>query len=183
MSQYCNYVAQSTDKDIELHREYHDNSYGFPIASDNELFGRFILEINQAGLSWLTILKKQSAFRSAYSNFDVQSVAGYTQVDVERLLGDESIIRNRLKIEAVIYNARSIVEIQSEYGSFGGWLEQNSPLELSEWVKLFKRHFRFVGVEIVNEFLMSSGYLSGAHSEECPCIAKSQPKTPCGCNI
>jgi DNA-3-methyladenine glycosylase I len=151
----------------DLHQEYHDFHYGFPIHDDNELFGRLILEINQAGLSWETILKKQKAFRTAYSNFDIASVAAYTDADFERLMNDSGVIRNRLKINAAIENAKTIMNIQVEYGSFENWLNTHHPLKKEEWVKLFKKTFKFTGGEIVNEFLMSIGMLSGAHIDDC----------------
>ena len=150
-----------------LHKNYHDNYYGFPIHDDNELFGRLVLEINQAGLSWETVLKKEAAFRKAYHNFNIKKVAAYTQKDVERLLNDAGIIRNRLKINAAIENAKTILLLQKEYGSFEKWLEHHHPKLKEEWVKLFKQTFRFTGGEIVNEFLMSTGYLPGAHDEDC----------------
>lgn len=151
-----------------IHKNYLDNHYGFPIHDDNELFGRLILEINQAGLSWEIILKKETTFRSAYSNFNIQKIAAYTEKDRARLLSDTGIIRNKLKINAAIENAKTIIELQKEHGSFEKWLEINHPKTKEEWVKLFKKTFRFTGGEIVNEFLMSIGYLKGAHNENCP---------------
>jgi DNA-3-methyladenine glycosylase I len=169
MSTYCDYIqAGGTDEAYQLHKIYHDTQYGFPIESDDELFGRLILEINQAGLSWTTILKKQENFRKAYSGFNVKKVAKYGERDRERLLNDTGIIRNRLKVNAAIYNAGKIVQLQKEYGSFKQWIEAHHPLTKEEWVKLFKKTFRFTGGEIVNEFLMSTGYLPGAHAYGCP---------------
>lgn len=175
---YCDYIATSNDSAIEYHKEYHDKYYGFPIYDDNELFGRLILEINQAGLSWSTILKKEQNFRKAYSNFDIKSVANYGIEDEARLLSDVGIIRNRLKVNAAIQNAKSILEIQNEYGSFKNWLDQNHPKTKDEWVKIFKKVFKFTGGEIVNEFLTSSGYLEGAHSSDCPIYKKVLDKNP-----
>jgi DNA-3-methyladenine glycosylase I len=156
------------DEKKALHKNYHDNHYGFPIHNDNELFGRLILEINQAGLSWEIILKKEATFRAAYNNFNIQKIAAYTEKDKERLLADTGIIRNKLKVNAAIENAKTIIELQKEYGSFEKWLEINHPKTKEEWVKLFKKTFRFTGGEIVNEFLMSIGYLKGAHTDSCP---------------
>ncbi|SUA36474.1 DNA-3-methyladenineglycosylase I [Neisseria zoodegmatis] len=169
---YCDFAnALPLDTD-NPNKHYHDHAYGFPIAGDNELFERLLLEINQAGLSWTLILKKQKAFQTAYSGFDIATVAAYTEADVERLLNDAGIIRNRLKIRAAVYNAGQIMLLQNEYGSFKNWLDVHHPLCLPEWVKLFKKHFKFVGGEIVNEFLMSTGYLKGAHAEHCPIYEK-----------
>lgn len=162
-----------------LHQRYHDNHYGFPIHDDNELFGRLLMEINQAGLSWETILRKENAFRDAYDQFDVAKVAAYDETDRIRLLADAGIIRNRLKINAAIANARTITELQQAYGSFQQWLDHHHPMPLQEWMKLFKKTFKFTGGEIVNEFLMSTGYLPGAHDPDCPihgAILRAGPK-------
>ena len=165
---YCNYIPTIAEPRRSLHKNYHDNHYGFPIHDDNELFGRLIMEINQAGLSWETILKKEAGFRKAYDNFDIKTVAAYTDKDRERLLSDINIIRNKLKVNAAIENAKIILQLQKEYNSFEKWLEHNHPKTKAEWVKAFKKTFKFTGGEIVNEFLMSIGFLSGAHSEDCP---------------
>ncbi len=162
---YCEFSASRPIGDV--HQIYHDEQYGTPIHDDNELFGRLILEINQAGLSWELMLKKQHNFRKAFSNFDIKTIANYDEDGIQTLLEDAGIIRNRLKINAVIYNAKRIVEIQQEFGSFENWLELHRVYNLQEWVKLFKNNFKFVGGEIVNEFLMSIGYLPGAHHESC----------------
>lgn len=161
-----------------MHKNYHDNHYGFPIHNDNELFGRLIMEINQAGLSWETILKKEKSFRKAYSYFDIKKVAAYTQKDRERLLNDAGIIRNKLKVNAAIENANTILALQKEFGSFEKWLDQHHPKTKEEWVKIFKKTFRFTGGEIVNEFLMSTAYLQGAHSESCPIHQKTIERKP-----
>ena len=163
---YCEYVQNLHEDNV--HRKYHDTQYGFPIDSDNELFGRLILEINQAGLSWTTILNKQENFRKAYDGFDIKTIANYGEKDIKRLLGDAGIIRNKLKINAAIHNANQIVELQKKYGSFKKWLDANHPMELADWVKLFKKTFKFTGGEITNEFLTSTGYLEGAHIKTCP---------------
>ncbi|MFV0417997.1 MAG: DNA-3-methyladenine glycosylase I [Dysgonomonas sp.] len=165
---YCDYVKGLQITQQNVHKKYHDHHYGFPINDDNELFERLVLEINQAGLSWETILKKQEGFKKAYNNFDIETVANYKDDDKTRLLNDSSIIRNKLKIEAAIHNAKVIVSIQKEHGSFKNWLDIQHPKPKEEWVKLFKKTFKFTGGEIVNEFLMSSGYLAGAHDECCP---------------
>jgi DNA-3-methyladenine glycosylase I len=155
-----------------LHGPYHDGEYGFPSRDEAVLFERLILEINQAGLSWATILKKRPAFRTAFAEFDVDRVAGFGPEDVERLMSDPGIIRNRLKILATIDNARRIQELRGSFGSFAGWIDTHHPRSREEWVKLFKKTFRFTGGEIVNEFLMSLGYLPGAHEPDCPVHAR-----------
>ena len=176
---YCSYIEESmVGAQKELHKNYHDNQYGFPIHNDNELFGRLIMEINQAGLSWETILKKEVTFRKAYDNFNIKKVAAYNETDRERLMADPGIIRNRLKINAAIENAKAILALQKEHGSFENWLETYHPLTKLEWVKLFKKTFKFTGGEIVNEFLMSIGFLSGAHTAECPVYNKILKEKP-----
>ncbi|QHV93854.1 DNA-3-methyladenine glycosylase I [Spirosoma endbachense] len=164
---YCRAIDYMPQERQSLHKAYHDHLYGFPIHDDNELFCRLVLEINQAGLSWETILKKESTFRIAYDNFELKTVAAYTDADRERLMADPGIIRNRLKINAAIENAKTILALQAEHGSFEKWLELHHPKTKEEWVKLFKKTFRFTGGEIVNEFLMSIGFLPGAHSADC----------------
>jgi DNA-3-methyladenine glycosylase I len=162
----------------ELHKTYHDQHYGFPIHNDDELFGRLIMEINQAGLSWETILKKEATFRKAYHNFNIKKIAAYTDADRERLMDDAGIIRNRLKINAAIENAKTILGLQKEHGTFENWLKANHPKTKDEWVKLFKKTFRFTGGEIVNEFLMSIGHLPGAHTADCPIYKKAAKEKP-----
>ncbi len=163
--------AASTYCDIApghpFHGPYHDTEYGFPLTDDNALFERLILEINQAGLSWLLMLQKREAFRKAYRNFDVARVARFTATDEARLLADAGIIRNRLKVAAAIENARRICDIAEQHGSFAGWLAAHHPQRKADWVKLFGKTFKFTGGEIVGEFLMSIGYLPGAHREDC----------------
>ena len=169
MSGYCAYVATITD-DNDVDKIYHDKHYGVRIEDDDELFGRLLMEINQAGLSWRTILKKEYGFRVAYHNFSIAKVARYKEKDIARLLSDEGIIRNRLKVNAAIYNANQILQLQKEYTSFSSWLDiQAKELQHNKekWVILFKKHFKFVGGEIVGEFLMSISLLPHAHHKNC----------------
>jgi DNA-3-methyladenine glycosylase I len=175
---YCDLVNNPLFQADPLHKIYHDTLYGFPIESDNELFCRLILEINQAGLNWLTILRKESSFRKAYREFDIGKVARFNARDKERLLQDAGIIRNRLKIEAAIENAKTILQLQQSHGSFLAWLESHHPKTREEWTKLFKNTFRFTGGEIVNEFLMSTGFLPGAHTDDCPIHKKILKQKP-----
>jgi DNA-3-methyladenine glycosylase I len=160
------------------HGPYHDREYGFPVRSNKVLFERLALEINQAGLSWLTVLKKRDSFRAAFDGFDLDRVAGYGNRDRDRLLSNEGIIRNRLKVDAVIENARRIIAIRDKHGSFARWLDQKHPLTKEEWVKLFKKTFLFTGGEITGEFLISTGYLPGAHEKTCPVFARIATKRP-----
>jgi DNA-3-methyladenine glycosylase I len=154
------------------HGPYHENEYGFPLADVAALFERLVLEINQAGLSWLTVLRKRDAFRAAYAGFDVDAVAGFGAAERARLLADAGIIRNRLKIDAAIENARRLLAIRDSHGGFAAWLDAHHPRTKDQWVKLFRATFRFTGPEIVGEFLISTGYLPGAHDETCPVYAR-----------
>lgn len=175
---YCKAIDSLEGDRKELHKKYHDQQYGFPIHDDNELFCRLVLEINQAGLSWETILKKQENFNKAYHKFNIKKVAAYTEADRERLLADAGIIRNRLKINAAIENAKTIIQLQKQYGSFEKWLIQQHPKSKEEWVKIFKKTFKFTGGEIVNEFLLSIGILPGAHDKQCPIYKKTLSAKP-----
>tara|TARA_B100000767_G_C19727423_1_gene520107 strand:+ start:318 stop:881 length:564 start_codon:yes stop_codon:yes gene_type:complete len=175
-NKYCEYVNTLVKEN--LHKIYHDTHYGFPILSDNELFGRLILEINQAGLSWTTILKKQNHFRESFSNFNIKKIANYGEKEINCLLNNPGVIRNKLKINAVIFNAIRILEIQKKHGSFNNWLDKNMTKELDLWVKLFKKNFKFTGGEITKEFLFSTGYLKGAHHEDCPIFKKIEHLNP-----
>lgn len=170
MTTYCDYC--NSHPEDTFNKIYHDTQYGFPLDDDNLLFERLVLEINQAGLSWITILKKADNFRNAYHSFKIERIAKYSEKERERLLADAGIIRNRLKVNAVIVNAQKILELRKAHGSFRGWLDANHPLTKDEWTKLFKKTFVFTGGEIVNEFLMSTGYLPGAHQKDCPVYKK-----------
>ena len=151
-----------------VHGPYHDREYGFPLRKDDKLFERLVLEINQAGLSWLTILNKRENFRAAFDGFDLDRVAAYRRREHSRLMRDAGIIRNRLKIDAAIENARRLIGIRESHGSFTAWLNAHHPQSKADWVKLFKKTFLFTGGEITGEFLLSTGYLPGAHVPACP---------------
>ena len=165
MTSYCQYVREHPEDTFNL--RYHDQEYGRALEADSDLFERFILEINQAGLSWTTILKKQDNFRRAYDGFNIDLIAAYGETDRNRLMNDAGIIRNKLKINAAIENAKRVIGLRPQFGSFKGWLDAHQPAELAEWTKLFKQTFLFTGGEIVREFLVSTGYLPGAHDKDC----------------
>ena len=173
MSSYCDFAPGHP-----VHAHYHDKEYGFPTDDEAVLFERLILEINQAGLSWELMLKKRENFRAAYDGFDVDRVAAYGERDRKRLLNDAGIVRNRLKVNAAIENARRIVDLRRDYGSFAGWIAAQHPLPKEDWVKLFRKTFKFTGGEIVGEFLMSIGYLPGAHREDCPVFRRIARLSP-----
>lgn len=165
LTSYCTAVASGQFSAIHVH--YHDTEYGFPAANDNELFGRLILEINQAGLSWDTVLKKKDSIRKAYADFSVEAIAAFTEKDIERLLNDPGIIRMRKKIEAIIFNANAVLKLQKEAGSFAKWISIQNIENKEDGVKLFKKYFHFTGKEITHEFLMGTGYIKGAHEPTC----------------
>jgi DNA-3-methyladenine glycosylase I len=176
MASYCDYVKVLEEDN--LHKKYHDSEYGFPLHDDNLLFERLCLEINQAGLNWSMILKKKDSFHKAFHKFNIKKVASYNENEIQRLLSNPDIIRNKLKIASVIENAKRIMAIQKEHGTFENWLNKNHPLTLGEWVKLFKKKFKFTGGEIVNEFLVSIGYLPNAHDKTCPIYKKILKESP-----
>jgi DNA-3-methyladenine glycosylase I len=163
MSDYCALAPNHP-----VHAFYHDQEYGFPVMNESALFERLALEIFQAGLSWEIVLKKRSFIKEAFSQFVVDKVAAYDEVEIERLLKDARIIRNNQKIRAIIHNAQQVMELRRRHNGFAQWLKLNAPREKNEWVALFKKEFAFMGKEIVGEFLMSIGVVPGAHQPECP---------------
>ncbi len=167
MTDYCDFAPGHP-----LHGPYHDREYGFPVADEAILFERLILEINQAGLSWELMLKKRAGFRAAFEDYDVNRVAAYGAAERARLLADAGIIRNRLKVDAAIENARRVQALRRSHGGFAAWLEAQHPRPKDDWVKLFKKTFKFTGGEITGEFLMSTGFLPGAHREDCPAYVR-----------
>ena len=178
MSWYCDYA-----QDNPIHGSYHDDEYGFPRQDEALLFELLCLEIFQAGLSWELILKKRPTTYKAFDGFDVDTVAAYGDKDIERLLGDAGIIRNKLKVNSIIENAKRIQALRESHRGFARFIEAHHPMAKSGWVKLFKKTFKFTGGEIVNEFLMSLGYLPGAHREDCPAYARIAAIKPPWMNV
>jgi len=176
MSWYC-----EAAKDNPIHESYHDTEYGFPlIGKDDEryLFELQSLELFQAGLSWELILKKRATTVAAFDNFDVDTVAAYGKKDTARLLADAGIIRNKLKVASIIENANRIQALRGSHDGFANWIAVHHPLNRDDWTKLFRSTFKFMGGEIVNEFLMCIGYLPGSHHADCTAykrIAKMNP--------
>ncbi|MBU6498203.1 MAG: DNA-3-methyladenine glycosylase I [Rhodospirillales bacterium] len=167
MSGYCRIAPGHP-----VHHDYHSDEYGFPARDETVLFERLCLEIMQAGLSWELVLKRRAGMRAAFAGFEVDQVAAMGPQDEARLLADPAIIRNRLKVAAIIGNARRVQALRASHGGFAAWLDAHHPREKADWVKLFARNFKFTGGEIVGEFLMSLGYLPGAHAEDCPVHAR-----------
>jgi len=145
--------------------DYHDKEWGKTIKDDNKLFERMTMEVFQAGLSWRIVLVKRDAFRKAFSDFDIRKVARYGEKQIERLMNDSDIIRNQRKILATIYNAKALLLIQKEYGSFFKYIKQ---LDVeNDTVKEMKKHFKFMGKETVSCFLMGCGRVEAAHDKNC----------------
>jgi len=173
MSTYCDYAPNDP-----VHASYHDTEYGFPTTAEAALMERLAMEIFQAGLNWGLILKKRDGMNKAFGNFDVDTVAAYGDDDVARLLADEGIIRNRLKVHAIIANARRIQAMRDSHGGFAAWISAYHPMPKPDWVKLFKKTFKFTGGEITGEFLMSIGYLPGTHRDDCPVFTEIAAHRP-----
>ena len=180
--------------DDPLYLAYHDEEWGIPVHDDTTLFEMLILEGMQAGLSWITVLRKREGYRKAFDHFDVEKIVTYDDQKVEQLMQNPNIIRNRLKIKAVIQNAAAFRQIRSEYGSFDRFLwgyVDNIPLrlirtgendvpvrtELSDNVSadLKKRGFKFVGSAIICAYMHAVGLING-HSDDCFCTARSNGK-------
>jgi DNA-3-methyladenine glycosylase I len=173
MSTYCSFAPGHP-----VHSDYHELEYGFPQRDEPVLFERLCLEIMQAGLSWEIVLKRRAGMRRAFLDFDVNRVAAMDEADQARLLADPAIIRNRLKVKAIIENARRIQSVRASHGGFALWLDAHHPRAKADWVKLFKARFLFTGGEIVGEFLMSLGYLPGAHAPDCPVASRIAALSP-----
>lgn len=173
MSTYCDYAP-----DDPLHASYHNTEYGFPTNDETVLMERLAMEIFQAGLSWGLVLKKRQSTNTAFRGFDVDKVADFGDKDIERLLGDAGIIRNKLKVNAIIENANRIRAMRDSHGGFSSWIDAHHPMPKADWVKLFKKTFKFTGGEITGEFLMSTGYLPGTHRPDCPIYKVIKGKSP-----
>ena len=173
MSTYCDFAIGHP-----VHGGYHDCEHGFPSGDESVLFERLCMEIMQAGLSWDIVLRRRPTMRAAFYGYDVDRIAGYGPQDEMRLLADPGIIRNRLKVQAIIANARTVLGLRASHGSFADWLDSHHPRDKAAWVKLFRQTFRFTGGEIVGEFLMSLGWLAGAHGPECPAFGRILPLDP-----
>lgn len=175
-----------------LEKNYHDKEWGIPVHDDQRLFEMLILEGAQAGLSWSTILQKREGYRKAFDNFDVQKVAGYTQKKMDTLLANPEIIRNKLKINAAIENAKRFIMVQKEYGSFDNyiWSFVNGAPIVNHWQSmsevpamtaeselmskaLKKRGFKFVGPIICYAYMQSIGMVND-HLVFCECYTGCQ---------
>jgi DNA-3-methyladenine glycosylase I len=174
----------------ELYVKYHDEEWGVPSYDDQHLFEMLILEGAQAGLNWLTILKKREGYRKAFSNFDVLKISRYTQKKIDRLLQNPGIIRNKLKVNSTVTNAQAFLEIKKEFGSFSDYIWQfveGKPVQ-NKWKKqsdvpsltqvsdamskdLKKRGFKFVGSTICYAYMQAVGMVND-HTTDCACYKK-----------
>lgn len=179
--------------DDPLYIDYHDNEWGVPVHDDQQLFEFLILEGAQAGLSWITVLKKRENYREAFQNFDIQRVANYDEDDIARLMSNAGIIRNQLKIKSAIKNAQGVLNIIKEFGSFDAYIwayvngktiqntwqslaELPAQTELSQQMSkdLKKRGFNFVGPTICYAFMQATGMLND-HTTDCFRYAEVKP--------
>jgi DNA-3-methyladenine glycosylase I len=171
--------------DDALYQEYHDTEWGFPLRNDDKLFEFLILEGFQAGLSWITVLKKREHFRKGFDNFNAQKIAEYSPKKIEELLQDPGIIRNRLKVEGTIKNAQLFLKTQAEFGSFERYIWQftegktiinqwktkaevpaSTPISDAMSKDLKKRGFKFIGTTICYAFMQATGMVND-HTEDC----------------
>ena len=176
----CEWTANNS-----FNNEYHDNEWGVPLHNDQKLFEFLILDAFQAGLSWLTILKKRNNFRKAFDNFDANKIAMYDENKIQELLNNAGIIRNKLKVRAAITNAQSFLTIQKEFCSFDKYIWQfvNHKTIINKWTKkqdvpvntlesdamskdLKKRGFKFVGTTICYAFMQAAGMVND-HTTDC----------------
>lgn len=182
--------------DLPIYVDYHDHEWGWPVHDDNKLFEMLILEGMQAGLSWITVLKKRDAYRKAFDGFDPKKVALYGEEKIEELMNNEGIIRNRLKINSAITNARVFLEVAENYGSFDEFIWRyvdNTPI-IGHWKRvedvpaitplsdriskdLKKMGFKFVGSTILYAFMQAIGMVND-HLSDCFVYQEMKSKTP-----
>lgn len=181
----CEKIRCSWAGELPIYIDYHDNEWGRPVHDDNKLFEMLILEGMQAGLSWITVLKKRKAFREAFDGFDPDKVALYDEKKIQELLANEGIIRNRLKVNAAVTNANVFLEVQKKYGSFDKFIWEyvkRTPIR-NHWEKmaevpakttlsdqiskdLKKMGFKFVGSTIIYAFMQAIG-MANDHVTNC----------------
>ena len=181
----CKKIRCSWAGELPIYINYHDNEWGRPVYDDNRLFEMLVLEGMQAGLSWITVLKKREAFREAFDGFNPEKVALYGEAKIQELLANEGIIRNRLKVNAAVTNARAFLEVQKKYGSFHRFIwayVDDAPIR-NHWEKmeeipaktplsdrisrdLKKMGFKFVGSTIIYAFMQAVGMVND-HVTDC----------------
>ena len=176
----CAWVTQD-----KIYQDYHDHEWGFPVHDDKKLFEAIVLDAFQAGLSWLTVLKKRENFRKAFDGFDAVKISNYGEEKINRLMNDAGIIRNQLKIRAAVANAKAFLAVQKEFGTFDKYIWQftghrtikNSPFNIKQIPAsskesdamskdLKKRGFKFVGTTICYAFMQATGMVND-HTTDC----------------
>jgi len=181
----CEWVA-----DNELYQKYHDEEWGVPSYDDRHLFEMLILEGAQAGLNWLTVLKKRGGYKKAFDNFDAVKISRYTQKKVERLLQNPEIVRNKLKVNSTVLNAQAFLSVKKEFNSFSDYVWQfvNGKPIVNKWKKLSdipvttdisdamskdlkKRGFKFVGSTICYAYMQAVGMVND-HTIDCDCYKR-----------
>lgn len=190
----CEKIRCSWTGELPIYIDYHDNEWGRPVHDDNKLFEMLILEGMQAGLTWITVLKKREAFREAFDGFDPNQVALYGEDKIQELLTNKGIIRNRLKVNAAVTNAKAFLDIQEKYGSFDQFIwayVDHTPIQ-NHWEKmeeipattplsdqiskdLKKMGFKFVGSTIVYAFMQATGMVND-HVTNCFVYQEAQKK-------
>jgi DNA-3-methyladenine glycosylase I len=180
MSERCTWAGEDA-----LYQRYHDSEWGVPLFDDRQLFEFLILEGAQAGLSWITVLRKREHYRTAFENFDAERIAVYDSNKIESLLQNPGIVRNRLKVQSTVINAQHFLQIQSEFGSFARFIwqfvdgrpRQNSWHSLADVPsstpesdamsrELKRRGFKFIGTTICYAFMQATGMVND-HTEQC----------------
>lgn len=174
----------------QIYQDYHDEEWGIPSYDDQHLFEMLILEGAQAGLSWLTVLKKREGYKRAFDNFDAKKISRYKQPRIDKLLQNPEIIRNKLKVNAAVINARAFLEIKKEFNSFSEYIWQfigGKPV-INKWKKLSdipvktdvsdamskdlkKRGFKFIGSTICYAYMQAVGMVND-HTTDCACYKK-----------
>lgn len=169
---YCQFVRAG--RAGKLLTDYHNEEYGVPVRDESVLFERLTLETFQAGLSWEIVLKKRSGLFEAFKQFNADQVAAFGPDEIETVVQNPRVIRNRRKIEAAVYNAKAIIQMREQFGGFDRWLDLQIQNEQEDWVSAFRSRFKFMGGEVVGEFLISLGIIPGSHDADCE-VGQRQP--------
>jgi len=163
---FCTQAAALPNTD--LRRLYHDTEHGLLPNHDDELFGRFLLCVMEAGIGVEAILRKKEWIRRAFANYRLEEIAAFGEQEIEALREDGTIVRNERKIRSIVYNAGAVLELREFSDSWRHWLLEQHPRSTEQWGALFKTHFQLSGGQIFTKFLVGTGFLEGAHTEDCP---------------
>ncbi len=162
---YCAFCNSASAP--KIHSQYHKKEYGINPKKDKLFFEALVLEINQTGLSWDLVLKRRNNIKLAFENYNLNKISNFNKKNINDLLSNNKIIRNKKKIIAIIYNSKIFIEIIKDNGSFKKWMDKNKNKSLDQWIKLFKKKFKFTGPSVTKEFLIATGYIAGAHDLNC----------------